>query len=65
MPIPAKVVAIVDRSGAKGVTRIRAKIVENERHKDKIIVRNVMGPIKMGDIIMLQEADVEMDSIGD
>ena len=62
MPIAAKIIAIVDRSGAKGVARVRCKLVD-EKYRDKIIIRNVMGPVKIGDIIMIQEQDVAMESI--
>ena len=62
MAVPAQIVTIMDRSGAKGVARVRCKIVD-ERYRDKVIVRNVMGPVKLGDIIMIQEADVAMESI--
>ena len=63
IPVPAEVIAIIDKSGAKGVARVRCKIID-ERYRDKIIVRNVMGPLRIGDIILIQDQDVAMESIG-
>ena len=64
MAVPTEVIAILGKSGAKGVSRVRCKIID-EQHKDKVIIRNVMGPIKVGDIIMIQEADMEAAAVLD
>lgn len=58
MAVPAKVVHILGRMGSKGVTRVRCKII-SERGRDKILIRNVIGPIRIGDILMIQEAEME------
>ena len=57
---PAEVIRILGRSGIKGVIKIRCKIIEG-REKGKILTRNVMGPIKLGDIVMLKEIEMESD----
>lgn len=62
IPVAAQIIAILERSGAKGVARVRCKLIE-EKYRDKIIIRNVMGPIKVGDVILIQEHDVAMESI--
>jgi len=56
---PAEVIGIIKRSGAKGVTVVKCMI--NDGHdKGKVLTRNVMGPVTVGDILMLRET--EMDS---
>lgn len=62
MAIPTEVIALLGKAGAKGVSRVRCRILD-EAHKDKVIIRNVMGPVKVGDIIMIQEADMEAAAV--
>jgi len=58
--IPAEVIQIMGRLGIKGVSRVRCKVLEGE-DKGKILTRNVVGPIKKGDVIILKET--AMDSV--
>jgi len=51
----------MEKLGVKGVTRIRCKVLEG-RDKGKVITRNVSGPVRKNDIIMLK--DTEMDAAG-
>ncbi len=62
--VPAEVIAIIDISGTKGVKRARCKILDG-KYKDKVIIRNIMGPIKIGDIVMIKEADMEVSGVID
>jgi small subunit ribosomal protein S28e len=61
MTIPAKVVDVGAKMGIKGVSRVRCKILDG-RDRDKVVVRNVVGPIKMGDVILLKETSMEAEA---
>jgi len=54
---PAEVVQLMGRSGVKGVMQIRCKLLEGPE-AGKILARNVVGPIRLGDIILLRSLEV-------
>ncbi len=61
--IPAIVEEVVGRTDTRGaITQVRCKVLDGPE-RNKILRRNVKGPIREKDIIILRETEIEARSM--
>ena len=59
VPVPSVVQSIVGRTGSRGeIIQVKLKLLQGDS-QGKVMRRNVKGPVRINDVLMLRETEIE------
>ncbi|MBL7160552.1 MAG: 30S ribosomal protein S28e [Candidatus Aenigmarchaeota archaeon] len=61
MVAAAEAIQLMGRMGVKGVSKVRFRILEGD-DKNKVVMRNVVGPIRVGDVCFIKDTQMDASS---
>ena len=61
MPTAAVVTHLLGRIGVKGVVKARCRVLDGD-DKDKVLTRNISGPLRPGDVVILKDTTMDTSS---